>query len=80
MRRAVKLGWPLCVEFNVVEMLTVIVFVSGALHAAGLADLWWMFVVLAVILAIAIFLLICCIYCVRYSGETYKGLYTSHRQ
>ena len=50
-------------------------FVSAAQKTAGLANIWWIFVIVAVILAIVIFLLMCCIYCIRYAGETYQGLY-----
>jgi len=51
--------------------------VSAPQKQGGLADIWWLFVLVVVIFLIAILLLLCCLYCLRNTGETYKGLYTS---
>jgi len=49
--------------------------VSAKQQTAGIASVWWMFVVVAVIMTISLLLLACLVYCTRYSGETYPGAY-----
>lgn len=67
--------FTIMMRLYIAKIPTVIVFVSGAQKQAGISNMWWIFVIVAIILMIAILLLFCCIYCLRYTGETYKGLY-----
>jgi len=52
-------------------------FVLAEQQTAGIASVWWMFVVVAVIMTISLLLLACLVYCTRYTGETYPGVYNN---
>ena len=60
------------------KLLRPLVYLYIAAQKQGsLADMWWLFVIIVIIFLVAILLLLCCIFCVRNTGETYKGIYSS---